>query len=140
MKRFAGSKDANAFKNLADFLGKATAMKDVPLALEILKKMGETTLVRVGSYSWNNRMTGEAGGLSTQARKEAVLGALRAFEWRDLMDVVLGLIAKTGEGDLEHAAALAMALKVWIHHKAKSKTSVENIYIQVGENLLLAWL
>ena len=31
---------------------------------------------------------------------------------------MLGLISKTGEGDLEHAAALAMALKVWIHHKS----------------------
>ena len=132
MKRFAGSKDANAFKNLADFLRKATAMKDAPLALEILKKMGETTLVRVGSYSWSNRMTGEAGGLSTQARKEAVLAALRAFEWSELKDTVLGLIAKTGEGDLEHAAALAMALKVWIHHEAKSKISVDHIYTGVA--------
>ena len=40
---------------------------------------------------------------------------------------MLGLISKTGEGDLEHAAALAMALKVWIHHRfiLKSELNLE---------------
>ena len=126
VKRVAASTDANAFKSLDNFLGKAVTMNDVPLALEILKKMGETTMVQVGSYSWA-RMAGTASGLSTQARKEGVLAALRAFGWSALKDVVLGLIAKTGEGDLEHAATLAMALKVWILHKSIYTSSIDYV-------------
>ena len=87
LERVAGSTDANAFKNLADFLGTAIAMNDVPLALEILKKMGETTLVPASSYSRETRMVGAGSGCSTKERKEAILAALCAFEWDTGMSV-----------------------------------------------------
>ena len=72
LERVAGSTDANAFKSLADFLGKAVAMNDVPLALEILKKMANTNV------RWHI------------VRRDAVLAALRAFEWNGLQDAVQG--------------------------------------------------
>ena len=74
VKRVAGSKDANAFKSLDDFLGMATAMKDVPLALEILRKMAKTNV------RWHI------------VRRDAVLAALRAFEWNALQDAVQGWV------------------------------------------------
>ena len=67
------SQNANAFKSLPDFLGKAIAMNEAPLALEILKKIGET---------------GMDSGCSTRERKEAILAALCAFEWDAGMSVV----------------------------------------------------
>ena len=74
LKRVAGSKDTNTSKNLDDFLGMATAMKDVPLALEILKKMARTNV------RWHI------------VRRDAVLAALRAFEWNALQDAVQGWV------------------------------------------------
>ena len=72
MEKVAGSQNANAFKSLPDFLGKAIAMNEAPLALEILKKIGET---------------GTDSGCSTRERKEAILAALCAFEWDAGMSV-----------------------------------------------------
>ena len=74
LKRVAGSKDTNTSKNLDDFLGMATAMKDAPLALEILKKMARTNV------RWHI------------VRRDAVLAALRAFEWNRLQDAVQGRV------------------------------------------------
>ena len=85
MERVAGSTEANAFKSLADFLGKAVAMNDVPLALEILKKMGETAVVPEPGSSY--RTVGTASGCSNKERKEAILAALCAFEWDSGMSV-----------------------------------------------------
>ena len=86
LERVAGSTDANGFKNLADFLGTAIAMNDVPLALEILKKMGETAVVPEPGSSY--RTVGTASGCSNKERKEAILAALCAFEWDAGMSVV----------------------------------------------------
>ena len=72
VRRVAGSQNANAFKSLSDFLGSAIAMNEAPLALEILKKIGET---------------GQDSGCSTRERKEAILAALCAFEWNAGMSV-----------------------------------------------------
>ena len=72
LEKVAGSQNANAFKSLPDFLGKAIAMNEAPLALEILKKIGET---------------GQDSGCSTRERKEAILAALCAFEWNAGMSV-----------------------------------------------------
>ena len=72
--RVAGSKNANAFNILTDFLGMATAMNDIPLALEILKKMAKTS----------------APGCSTKERKEAILAAMCAFEWDAVKEAMLG--------------------------------------------------
>ena len=49
-------------------------MNDIPLALEILKKMAETS----------------APGCSTKERKEAILAAMCAFEWDAVKEAMLG--------------------------------------------------
>ena len=111
--RVAGSKNANAFKSLTVFLGMATAMNNIPLALEILNKMSEGQLTVKSSYSWSTPKVGS--GCSTEQWRDAILVAVRAFKWVAMKDAVLGLIPKMAEYDLEHAAGLAMSLKVWIH-------------------------
>ena len=111
--KFAKGQDAGkSGPHLADLLEIFTSFTDEKSSVEILNKMGEAPAKVSGYY----RQTAEVGGgCSTKKRKETILAAVRAFKWGDAVgDAVLGLISKTAEGDLEHAAALALTLKVWI--------------------------
>ena len=142
--KFAKSQDAvKSGPHLADLLEIFTSFMDEKSSLEILKKMGEApaevSTYRNYGYAWGTPKSRieTAGGCSTEKRKEAILAAVRAFEWAAVMDAVLGLVSKTGEADLEHAAALAMALKVWIDHKSISEieSNVEFEYNGPGKQI-----
>ena len=98
---------------LADFLEIFTSFMDERSSVEILNKMSEGQPTVKSSYSWSTPK--EGSGCSTEQRRDAILAAVRTFKWVAMKDAVLGLIPKTAEYDLEHAAGLAMALKVWIH-------------------------
>ena len=98
--------------HLADFLEIFTSFMDERSSVEILNKMSEGPAT-IKKYSWSTPKAGS--GCSTEQRRDAILAAVRAFKWVAMKDAVLGLIPKTAEYDLEHAAGLAMALKVWIH-------------------------
>ena len=101
--------------HLADFLEIFTSFMDERSSVEILNKMCNGQARVKPSYSWSTPKAGAGSGCSTEQRRDAILAAVRAFKWVAMKDAVLGLIPKTAEYDLEHAAGLAMALKVWIH-------------------------
>ena len=98
---------------LADFLEIFTSFMDERSSVEILNKMSEGQLTVKSSYSWSTPKVGS--GCSTEQWRDAILVAVRTFKWVAMKDAVLGLIPKMAEYDLEHAAGLAMSLKVWIH-------------------------
>ena len=132
--KFAKSQDAiKSGPHLADLLEIFTSFTDEKSSVEILNKMREAP-AKVCSY----RQTAEVGGgCSTKKRKEAILAAVRAFKWGDAVGgAVLGLISKTAEGDLEHAAALALTLKVWMFGFMCNKFLISNSLFQFRSKMI----
>ena len=106
--KFAKRQDVSkSGPHLADFLEIFKSFMDERSSVEILNKMGEGQPTVNPSYSWS---TPEAGsGCLTEQRRDAILAAVRALKWVAMKDAVLGLIPKTAEYDLEHAAGLKEA-------------------------------